>query len=302
MSNPIERYQNLNITESLSKIHRYPIACEELSSIIRISYKSLPKNVQSLLFQDIINAFRLLPNMQTSSAVSAAHLLFQSADAALPKQKRSLAISEFKQAKVALKRNIKARRQEERESSSQLPEDVLVHIFSSLDMQSLVFVSQVCWLWNLAASDNHLWKLQYNSFFGDPDNCTKTVGHPNAKELGHKGNTNASEDMVSTTSFDWKEAFKRSYIGKSSKWLYSNRGYCGTCDTIVWLNNMKCFNELSGIKSANHHIKPVSHNQVVEYLIDDNFSGRTSSDSESESDEESTSILWAYRKRINLSS
>jgi len=42
--------------------------------------------------------------MQTQSAVSAANLLMQSAAAAFPKQKRVLATTEFKQAKVAHKR------------------------------------------------------------------------------------------------------------------------------------------------------------------------------------------------------
>lgn len=51
--------------------------------------------------------------MQTSSAVSAAHLLFQSAEAVLPKQKKNLAITEYKQAKVALKRHCKARQEEQ---------------------------------------------------------------------------------------------------------------------------------------------------------------------------------------------
>lgn len=45
--------------------------------------------------------------MQTQGAVSAANLLSQSAEAALPKQKRGLAATEFKQAKVAYKRRSK---------------------------------------------------------------------------------------------------------------------------------------------------------------------------------------------------
>lgn len=50
--------------------------------------------------------------MQTSNAVSAAHLLLRSAEAALPKQKRNLAVTEFKQAMVARKRRCKAREEE----------------------------------------------------------------------------------------------------------------------------------------------------------------------------------------------
>lgn len=46
--------------------------------------------------------------MQTQSAVSAVHLLLQSVEAALPKQKRNMAVTEFKQAMVAHKRRSKA--------------------------------------------------------------------------------------------------------------------------------------------------------------------------------------------------
>lgn len=60
-----------------------------------------------MLFYGSFNA-----RMQTSKAVSAAHLLHQSAEAALPKQKRNLAITEFKQAMVAHKRRYKARQEE----------------------------------------------------------------------------------------------------------------------------------------------------------------------------------------------
>ena len=50
--------------------------------------------------------------MQTRNAVSAAHLLLQSVEAALPKQKRNLAVTEFKQAMVAHKRRCKAHHEE----------------------------------------------------------------------------------------------------------------------------------------------------------------------------------------------
>lgn len=49
--------------------------------------------------------------MQTRSAVSAAHHLAQSAEASLPKQKKSVAVTEFKQAMVAHKRRSKACRE-----------------------------------------------------------------------------------------------------------------------------------------------------------------------------------------------
>lgn len=50
---------------------------------------------------------KLCARMQTEGAVSAANFLSQSAEAALPKQKRGLAATEFKNAKVAYKRRAK---------------------------------------------------------------------------------------------------------------------------------------------------------------------------------------------------
>lgn len=50
--------------------------------------------------------------MQTRNAVLAAHLLLQSAEATLPKQKKNLAFAEYKNAMVAHKRRTKARQEE----------------------------------------------------------------------------------------------------------------------------------------------------------------------------------------------
>lgn len=50
--------------------------------------------------------------MQTRNAVSGAHVLIQSAEATLPKQKKNLAVTEFKQAMIAHKRRCKARKEE----------------------------------------------------------------------------------------------------------------------------------------------------------------------------------------------
>ena len=61
MSNPLARYQKLGYKESLEKIHRYPLACKELGFILRAAYAEFPKNLQALIVQDTITAFRLLP-------------------------------------------------------------------------------------------------------------------------------------------------------------------------------------------------------------------------------------------------
>lgn len=49
------------IRESLLKTYRYPIACRELSFILREAFHQFPKNLQSIVFQDTLSAFRLLP-------------------------------------------------------------------------------------------------------------------------------------------------------------------------------------------------------------------------------------------------
>ena len=61
MTDPLERYQNLALTDSLAKSYSYPLACKELSFITRGAFNKLPKNLQSLIFQHIITAFHLLP-------------------------------------------------------------------------------------------------------------------------------------------------------------------------------------------------------------------------------------------------
>ncbi|KAJ7974115.1 F-box protein [Quillaja saponaria] len=281
MSSPLERYQNLGLRESLPKIYRYPFACKELSFILREAYNKLPKNLQAIVFQDTLTAFRLLPEVQTSSAVSSTHILLQSVEAALPKQKKSLAVTEFKHAMVAHKRRLKTRR--EGNGSAQLPHDALVHIFSFLDMQSLISMGLVCWSWNLAASDNHLWESQYTTFFGNSDNNMK------------KQFTILAEDEY------WKATFRRAYTGSSGKRLTSSRGYCRHCKSIVWIDNMKCPNSHSGKISRIQDIKPLDAWQVVEYLLDDSLFVISSSDSDTDSDGEPVSRLWAYPKHMKRS-
>ncbi|XVE64307.1 hypothetical protein DITRI_Ditri07aG0090600 [Diplodiscus trichospermus] len=296
MSNPTERYQKLCLGESLPIVYRYPVACKELSFLLRGAYSKLPKNLQSLVFQDTLSAFRLLPEMQTGGAVAAAHLLLQSAEATLPKQKKNLVVTEFKQAKVAHKRRSKAHKEEK--GSAQLPQDVLVHIFSFLDLQSLISVALVCWSWNLAANDNHLWKLQYTIVFGKSGNCSRSKAQLGGRSI-KEDCMFLEENMVSHTYIDWKETFKRAYIGTFSKKLMSNRGYCGHCNTIVWLKYLKCSNRRCETKYWNLQIKPISPYQVVEYVMDGHISMLSSSDSDNESDEEPISRLWAYPRNIS---
>ncbi|KAK4280220.1 hypothetical protein QN277_011868 [Acacia crassicarpa] len=279
MSNPVERYQNLRLKEFLPKTDRYPIACKELSSILRDAYDKLPKILQALIFQDILTAFRLLPEIQIQSAVSSAHLLVQSVEAVLPKQKRNMAVKEYKQAIVAHKRRFKP--QQEGEGSTELPHDILMHIFSLLDIKSLVYVVQVCRSWNLAANENHLWKLHYVAIHGS------SVKEQPIRLDGDRKYPLPQDPIDTRLNVDWKEAVKRSYTGDLKEILTSKRGYCAHCETIVWLNHSKCLNGHFGIRSSYQHITPVTASQVVGYLLDDSWSPTSSSDSDCDSEGES---------------
>ncbi|CAN1158510.1 F-box protein At5g52880, partial [Linum perenne] len=289
MSNLVYRYRELRYEEALAKVHRYPIACKELSSILRVAYPKLPKNLHSVFFNDILTAFRLLPEMQTQSAVSAAHLLCQSAEAALPKQKKTLAVSEFRRAKVSHKRRGKTVSNEEStliSATAELPEEILALIFGFLDTQSLASVGNVCRSWHVAVKNNLIWQAHYAKIFGS-DSDTK----------GRKTTSSTlivPEIMNSGSSVDWKEAFKTAYIANSSEILASKRGYCHNCKTVVWLDSMKCCNEANcstQSQSKNSEITHITSHQVVDYLLHGSSSLLSPSwDSDSDSDER---YMWA---------
>ncbi|XP_043716107.1 F-box protein At5g52880 [Telopea speciosissima] len=297
MAGAIERYQKLGLRELLSRLYDYPAACHELSFILRGAYSKVPKNLQALIFQDTLVAFRFLPQGQTRRGISAANLLHQAAEVALPKQKRVLAVAEFKHAVVAHKRRCKPQKVEA--GSSKLPQDLVVQIFSFLDMRSLVAAGLICWSWNLAANDNELWRSQYVVYFGN-ENCCELKGQI-GEPIQEKMNTvlhQKEKVMDSMVFLDWKEAFKGAYIGNSSRRSTSNRGHCWHCKSIVWLNNMRCSNVQNELQPENHKIKPISLQQVVEYLVEDSSSTLSYLDSDTDSDEESASRLWAVPKHI----
>lgn len=286
-----ERYKKLGLRESIGRIYQYALACKELSLILSLSFSKLPKNLQFLIFDDTLTAFRTLPEMQTKSAIEAANLLLQASEAALPMQKRALAAKEFKHAMVAHKRRWKVR--QEGEGISQLPQDVLVHIFSFLDLRSFVSAALVCRSWNGATGDNNLWQLQYFIFFADSSN------HSEVKILQsgqvEKKCTHLQDDVVTRVGIDWREAFKRAYEGIfSKKFITSSRGYCRHCNAIVWLNDMKFNNEHCRPSCKNHLIKPVSTQKIVEFVMEGYLLWISSSDSDSDSEETSNSRLWAY--------
>lgn len=185
----------------------------------------------------------------------------------------------------------------------QLPQDVLVHIFSFLDVRSLVTVSLVCWAWNSAASDNMLWQLQYSFLFGKYDICCKSKEQ--ARKLVQDKKDIAlhqtTEDVDPMTSINWRGAFKRKYIGNPSWRFSSNRAFCGHCESIIWLSNLTSVRSqhCPKLESQKFKIKPISSYKVVEYLLGETTLTMSSSDSDSDSEGSSSSTqrlskLWAF--------
>ncbi|KAG1346503.1 F-box protein [Cocos nucifera] len=299
-----ERYEELELAEALSRSYDYPTACRELGLILRLAYAKLSKSLQSLVFRDTLSAFRLLPQVQTGNGISSANILLQAAEVVLPKQKKALAVSEFKHAVVAHKRRSRAH---EDGGSMQLPHDVLVHVFSFLDMRSLVTASSVCWAWNSAASDGTLWQLQYSLLFGEYDvSCLQTGKLVQAKDVVfHQG----IERVDAMTNLNWKEAYKRKYLGNSSFRFTSNRASCIRCKSIIWLSNMARARSHHCHKLENQRVKirPVSANKVVNYLLGETELTMSSSESDDSDTDESTNHgkrllkLWAYPRLTSTS-
>lgn len=98
----LQRYEQLELRIALSRKCNYAEACKELAVILRGGYNKVPKNLQALLFQDTLAAFRLLSEVGSSQGILAANPLLQAAEASLPKQKKALADTEFKHVAVAL--------------------------------------------------------------------------------------------------------------------------------------------------------------------------------------------------------
>uniref|UniRef100_A0A0A9CW69 F-box domain-containing protein n=1 Tax=Arundo donax TaxID=35708 RepID=A0A0A9CW69_ARUDO len=282
----VERYRKMGIAAALARPWDYPTACGELAALLRLGYADLPKAAQALVAGDVLLAFRLLPDVQTGYAVSAANALLQAVEITLPKQKKAQAVSEFKHSVIAHKR--RARVQQD-SGSPHIPHDVLVHIFSFLDMHSLVAAGLVCWSWNSAANDNNLWKMNYFCFFG--------VCHVSCNSIPVSGVQNSnglvqnSMDSVSTDpNFSWKESFHNKYAECGSWKFASNRALCGHCRSVIWLSHLTC--------ASPHHchdgkddvkLRPLLPDTVAEYILhneDVAASSSGSDDADSDSDYE----------------
>lgn len=284
MEGPLDRYHKLGLRQSFSQIHHYPSACKELALILKLSYSKFPKSLQSLVLQDVLTAFCLLPRMQTQTAVHAANALLQAVESSLPKQKKALAVTEFKHAMVAHKRFSKARHNEE--DLVELPQDVLVHVFSFLDLQSLLSSSQVCRSWNIASSDNHLWQSLYT-------NTPQILSKNNNCVYGELTDEKWSQEA----NIDWRNIYKKAYDGFSwKKLLTSSRGFCKHCHEIIWVSDIGN-NKTFGLKCKYHQFNPISTRQIVEYIDGEYASSESDSDSDCDSYNEYASKLWAYPRR-----
>ncbi|RCV16853.1 hypothetical protein SETIT_3G171700v2 [Setaria italica] len=277
-----ERYREMGIAAALSRPWDYPTACGELAALLRLGYVDLPKAAQALVASDVLLAFRLLPDVQTGYALSAANALLQAVEVALPKQKKAQAVSEFKHSVIAHKRRARV---QQNSGLPHIPHDVLVHIFSFLDMHSLVAAGLVCWYWNSAANDNDLWKMNYSVFFGICHlscNSIPVSGVQNSRDL-----VQSSMDLVSIgPSFRWKESFHSKYTECASWKFASNRALCGHCRSVIWLSNLTCTSPHHCPKNGRDEIKlqPLLPDTVAKYILHNDDLAASSSESDDTDD------------------
>ncbi|BAS94989.1 F-box protein At5g52880 [Oryza sativa Japonica Group] len=262
-----ERYREMGISAALSRPWDYPTACGEIAALLRIGYGDLPKAAQALVAGDVLLAFRLLPDVQTGYALSAANGLLQAVDGSLPKQKKAQAVSEFKRSVVAHKR--RARVQQD-PGVPHIPYDVLVHIFSFLDMRSLVAAGLVCWPWNSAANDNHLWEMNYSLFFGICHiNCNSTPTAGNVQNTDYHVQ-NSIYQVSPDPGFNWKEAFHKKYAEQETWSSASNRALCGYCRSVIWLCDLTCATPHYCLNNGKDGVKlgPLLPHTVADYILD----------------------------------
>ena len=100
------------------------------------------------------------------------------------------------------------------------PEHVDTHNLTWWDFLKFDFPRSInsfgCFMWrswNIAASDNHLWQLQYASVFGDSENCLNIKEHQSGRLVEDEEYRHLQEAMTTRTSIDWRGAFIRAYIG-----------------------------------------------------------------------------------------
>lgn len=274
-----ERYREMGIGAALSRPWDYPTACGELAALLRLGYADLPKTAQALVASDVLLAFRLLPDVQTGYAVSTANVLLQAVEVALPKQKKAQAVSEFKHSIIAHKRRARV---QQNSGSLDIPQDILVHIFSFLDMHSLVAAGLVCWSWNSAANDNKLWKMNYSIFFG--------LSHLSCNNIPVSGVQYSMNSVSDYPTLSWKESFHSKYEECASWKFASNRALCAHCRSVIWLSNLTCASPHRCPKNRQDEAKlrPLLPDTVAKYIlhVEDIAASSSESDDTDDSDYE----------------
>ncbi|XP_078151839.1 F-box protein At5g52880-like [Carex rostrata] len=268
-------YEELGIAAALSRPWDYPTACDELSAMLRLGYSHLSKPLQFLVFQDTLLAFRILPDIQTGYGVAATNSLLQAAEAVLPKQKKAAAVSEFKRSVVAHKRRSKSNYDGD---TVELSQDVLICLFSFLDMRSLVAAGLVCKSWNSAAKENTLWKIEYSLFFG----------------------SSGVKEIDTPYDFDWQDCFQEKYKAELAVGAPTNRAVCMNCHSVVWLSTLTSRAPHSCAKLGQNEpkLKLISPRKFPKHVLGEDLwseLGFDSDDQDSDSDEISRS-QYRFRK------
>ncbi|XP_048549030.1 F-box protein At5g52880 [Triticum urartu] len=294
----VKRYAEMGIAAALSRPWDYPTACRELAELLRHGYAGLPKPAQALAAADVLVAFRLLPDVQTEYALAAANGLLLAVETSLPKQKKSQAVSEFKCSVVLHKRRAKVQQEPD---PPDIPNDVLVHIFSFLDTRSLVAASLVCWSWNSSANDNKLWRMNYSLFFSTShlrsNSTLVSSGVQNSHGILAQNNV---DPVFDDPNLNWKEVFYKKHAEHISWSAASNRAICQQCRSVLWLSNLT--------RAAPHHcpkkgkdeikLMPLLPYAVACYILkaqDQPSSSSDSNDSDSDSEINVLRRLWNSR-------
>ncbi|KAK8944168.1 hypothetical protein KSP39_PZI007534 [Platanthera zijinensis] len=261
-SSKMEGYVKKSVGDAFI-ILRYVCACVFWAAVFFLQYISSPKDLISFVATDSLTPFLLLDpvHLQSESLIEpsniqihlfiaalifvlvfgvepdigipAANLLVRAAEAALPKQKKTLASSEFKHSVVAQRRRGKVHQVE---GFIDLPQDILLHAFRFLDIRSLVIASSVCWSWNTAAKDNMLWMSHYYVIFGRID---ISIGKKSLfSDFVHINGLYKGKELP--INFDWRGAFKRIFTKQSVWRCRPHRAFCIHCESVLWLNAITC--------------------------------------------------------------
>uniref|UniRef100_A0A452ZLV8 F-box domain-containing protein n=1 Tax=Aegilops tauschii subsp. strangulata TaxID=200361 RepID=A0A452ZLV8_AEGTS len=159
------------------------------------------------------NPLFLSHSVQTEYALAAANGLLLAVETSLPKQKKSQAVSEFKCSVILHKRRAKVQQEP---ATPDIPNDVLVHIFSFLDTRSLVAAGLVCWSWNSSANDNKLWRMNYSLFFSTShlrsSSTLVSSGVQNSHGILAQNNV---DPVFDDPNLNWKEVFHKKHAGSA---------------------------------------------------------------------------------------